>query len=286
MQIPIKLKKLGNQLILAAILIFIGYLLSTSIGLGRSGLTQTEIFQQYTFYLNGGLFLLGVILLFVASLILEDEKYGSSLWFNSPGETPAIQTGFLKNPWRLFLFSLMIFSVLGIVSTLSNTSFTGVGKLTAQQFTVTDNILFSSLLVPISENLYLAFLIAFELFIIRAIAKKYDWSKNNFIITSIILITISSGIFGVINHIMKYSGQEIALMTVAFFWTLGGLITALSGSFIIFWVMHISNNLFYMLRTSFSSEFALSIAGAIAIVSFILFVLTLFSKKKQENFIK
>ncbi len=285
MNISPKLKSLGNNLILAAILIAIGYLSSTAMGLGRTGFDQQSILQQYTFYLNGGLFLLGLLSFYIASLVTSDEKYGSSVAFNSPGEAPAIESNFFKNPFRLVLFSIALFSILGIISTSSNTVFTGVGQL-AQQFTVTDNIIFSSLLVPVAENLGLAFFIAIIIFLTRVLARKNNWSKTNFIVFTAITTIITSSAYGVVNHLLRYQGQEVAIAYVAFFWAFGGLITILTGSFIPFWIMHISNNLFFMLRQSFSSEYAMIFAVSLTIASFILFALTLFRKKPQENFVE
>lgn len=270
---------------MAFILIFIGFLSAKTLGLGRTGFEVKEIFDQYVFYaVNGGIFLLGLLSIYVASLITGDEKFGTSVAFNSPGESPAIEGDFFKSPWRLILFSIMLFSLLGIASTVSNTTFTGVGKL-AQQFTVTDNIMFSSLLVPIAENIDLAFFIALIIFIIRSIAKKNDWSKTNFILFTATAVTIISSLYGVANHLLRYQGQEVAIIVVAFFWAIGGLMTILTGSFIPFWIMHVSNNLFFMLRQSFSSESALTIAVVLSVISFILFALTFLKKKSQQNFI-
>ena len=61
-------------------------------------------------------------------------------------------------------------------------------------------------------------------------------------------------LFGIGNHLLRYRGSEIALMTVAGFWFIGGFITAITGSFIPFWIMHVVNNGAYDLSRFMSNE--------------------------------
>jgi len=283
MEVNIKFKKLAYILIFSAILIFIGILCAKLLGFSRGGFEDTYILTQYIFYaFNGAAFLLGIICLYVASLIMNTEdELGDSLCFFNSGETPALPGKFFKNPLRLIFFSSMITGMLGLISTVNNTMFTGVGLL-GQTFTKLDNLVFTSLLVPIAENLDLAFLLACMIFIIRIIARKKSWSKNNFIAVCVILSLPLGGFYGIANHLLRYSSQEASLVTVFWFWGLGSAATILIGNFIFLWIAHLGNNLYYTLRKFFSFELARNLAFAQIVVSFILFILTFVIKTKNK----
>jgi hypothetical protein len=135
-------------------------------------------------------------------------------------------------------------------------TFTGVGVI-EQQFTVTDSLLFSTVLVPLSENLGAAALIVFLVLVVKFYARRKNWKEDTYRSFILIGIPLATGTYGVLNHLLRYKAIELNLMVVGLFWGLGGLITVLAGIFNPFWVAHITNNLVYDLNRFTSNEMVL-----------------------------
>lgn len=264
----------------SAILLFLGFLVTQSIGLGLTGFDTEAILGQFNFYIVSIGFMLGIALLFVAHAIIRkgDTKYGDSIAFASPGENPS--PSFFKrfSSLQIFFLSVILFGISGLFFFISRmNSFTGIAHL-EQQFTPQAQLLFSSLLIPISENLGSAFVIAMCLFGLGFYARKIKMSSTMYKMLAILAIPILCGFYGVTNHLLRYGGQDIAIIVVFFFWYIGGLITIFSGSFIPFWVMHISNNAFFDMQTLFVSDVAVTyIIGTIAI--FVVAYIVIFRKR-------
>ncbi|MEK6885319.1 MAG: hypothetical protein AABY22_37150 [Nanoarchaeota archaeon] len=275
-----KKEKLIGFFAFSAILAFLIGVVAKSVGLGAKGFDAPAVLSQYFFYANGVAFLIIASLFFIERLIFKgDSKYGDGLAYYHTGELPSIKTAIFDNPFRLFLGSAIIFSLFGLFTGLNQTTFTGIGSL-EQQFTKTGQLTFSAILIPISENLDAAAVIAFTIFITRFFARKYNWTKLNFQTTAIFAVVILVGVFGIINHTLRYQISDIALATVFFFWAIGGLITVLTGSFIPFWVMHISNNLFFDLTKSFSNDVVITYTIGIILLMTLMFGLTFIKKGK------
>ena len=276
-----KAKRLINTLVLSAFLILVMISAPQTVGLAAKGFDTTETLQQFFFYSASGIaFLIGILILFTIEFIIvkDDSTYGNSLAFNSPTESLAlIKT---KKFLTLFLGSIVVFGLLGLfaVFTRQNT-FTGIGVL-EQQFTPVSSLIFTSLLIPASENLGAAFIIAFAFFGLRWIARKRNLSRGNFV-GFVYLIPLLVGFYGVANHLLRYGASEISLLGVFMFWTIGGVITIMTYSFIPFWVMHISNNLFFDLQRFYANEAILIWTGAAIVIVSILFILTLRKGKKE-----
>lgn len=279
-------KRIIGTFIFAASLLFILIAIPQTVGLGATGFESDIVLQQFFFYVAPGIgFLIGIILLFIVEtlIIKGDKKYGDSLAFNSPGELVPIKFRFLRNPFQLILLSIIIFSVLGLVNVFTEQrTFTGVGVL-EQQFSQTESLLFSTALIPVSENLGAAFFLAFTIFLLRVAARKYTWSKQNFVILSVFMGTIVVGIYGLINHLLRYGDSEISLLKVFGFWSAGGFLSVLSGSFIPFWIMHADNNVFFDFARSFSSDSILIWAVIfIVVLAAIYLAIYGFGRKKDE----
>jgi hypothetical protein len=224
------------------------------IGYGKSGFLVENIFKTFVVYTAPaiGAFLIIILcyVLEVAYFKTDDVKYGNFIFFNSPGEGPSILTKGFKNPFKLFLISAIIFTILGLLATFGGQTYFGVGKL-EQQFTAVDGILFNWLVVVVSENVQVFALIAASTLGLRFLARKYNWGKNEFLILSAIVVIILFIIFGYINHTMRYSGQETNMLRVIMFWGFMGLVTVVTGSFIPGYVMHGDNNTFVeVIKTS------------------------------------
>jgi len=250
-------KRILRYVVLSAMLLFIMALLSQTIGLSAGGFDSDEILTQFFFYIGPGIaFLLGILLLFVAGIIItkDDVKYGyDSLAFADQGEKPAFSLFKDFTSLQILILSIIFFSILGILTfSIKQESFTGL-RMLEQQFTIVGSVLFSSTLIPISENLGASFLIALSLFGLRFYARKKNLSSANFTGFAYFIILLV-GIYGVANHSLRYSGSDIALWTVFLFWAFGAVMTLITGSFIPFLVMHATNNLFIDLGRFFSNE--------------------------------
>jgi len=251
-----KTKRVVTFFVQGAILLFLGFLVTQSIGLGAEIFDVKELLGQFNFYIVSIGFMLGLAFLFIANYVIKkgDEKYGDSLAFASPGEKPAVPFFKRFSSLQIFVLSTIIFGVFGLIAfTTKQNTFTGIISI-EQQFAPQSQLLFSSLLIPISENLGAAFFIAMALFFLGFYARKIKMSSPTFSILAIFAIPILIGAYGVINHLLRYSGADLSLVIVFFFWYIGGLITVLTGTFIPFWVMHIANNVFYDMQRLFSSD--------------------------------
>jgi len=263
-------------------------ILSNVVGFFGTGFESQIILFQFFNY--GIIFLLGVLVTisgFIYELLQKegDEKYGNTLFFNSQGEKPSVSFFKKLSTFRLFLLSTIIFSIIGLFTVFrSQKQFTMVPSL-AQQFTPAGNLIYSSLLIPLSENMGAVAVIVIIAIFLRIFARKYKWSPGTFNSFAYLLIPISTGIFGVANHVMRYQGSDINLFTVAIFWAIGGLITVFTGSFIPFWVMHITNNFFIDINRYFSSNIVMPIVIVIIIILIGFFIYLSYKSNKREIYI-
>lgn len=246
-----------STVVLVIVLISVGLFFPQFLGLSKAGFEDPQILEKFQFYSNTAIgFLVGLIFVYLVELLVRkgDKSYGDSVLFNAPGEKPALPFFKRFSTLQLTLFFLIIWTVLAFASqSLQMETFTGVGTL-GQQFTPIDSILFSTVLVTISENLGAGFFMAVILAGIRLYARKTDMSSNSFVLISRFLLPILVGIYGLSVHLMRYAGFDTSLTVVFIFWFIGGLITVLTGSFMPFLTMHIANNFFYSLSESFSSD--------------------------------
>jgi hypothetical protein len=274
-------KEVLKFLILATIIGVLTFLLPQSIGLGAAGFDETIVLQQFSFYLVGGVFLvLLTFIFFTEQLIKEgDSKYGSGILFSSNGENPSFSFFKSLTTFQITLASIIIFSIIGIFTFVTKqTSFTGIGSV-EQQFTPTAQLLFSTLLVPGAENLGLALVLASFLLGLRYYSRKYDLSKASFISLALFGGSLVGGIYWVINHLLRYSNQELAITTVFLFGLVMSVITVLTGSFLPAYLMHMSNNFFSSAQNLLSSDIVLVYSiGGIFLLCSLYFYLYLYKK--------
>lgn len=276
-------KKIRNHLLLAVLLIFAMVSVSQAIGLGGTGFDSAEIQTKFFFYIGPGIaFLIGIlILLFLMHNDGEASHYGESISFASSGESPSLLPKF--GALRLILLSLIIFSIFGLYITYTKQTFFELGT-TAQQFTPGGSIIYNSALIPASENLGAAFLFAYALYGLRRWSKKNSYSPAVYKTFAIVGAVVVFGLYGIINHLLRYGSSDMALTSVFFFWSIGGLITILTGSFIPFWIMHISNNLYLDLGNYFTSDIIYgSTVGVIIVFAFLYGVIYFRKGKKGEQ---
>ena len=285
-----KTKVILRNVLLAIVLAAIMILVPQLIGFGKSAFLDQSLLNQFQFYINVGIVYLVVtilifgLLMFLGHIKEKWKEYQFSVPFASQGEFPSVPFFKRFTNFQIFLFSLIFFALLFLTNFLtSQIAFTGVGKLVAQQFTPTDNIIYSSTLIPASENLGAILVIALCLLALILLAIKYQWQKGAVRAFAFTLIPIIVGLYGLTNHILRYGTSDFNLVYVFLFWTLGGFITVVTGSFIPFWVMHINNNLFIDLKTYFTSDVVTTWVLITIILLIITFVL-LYARKKKNKF--
>jgi hypothetical protein len=279
-----KTKTILNFFGLALFVGFIGFLVSQSIGLGAGGFDTQEVLQQQTFYYSGAIFLLLIICGFILEFVIKkgDERYGSNIFFSSLGEKPSMSIFKSFSQFKMLFLSIIIFGILGMVMFVTKqASFTGIKPL-AEQFTPQAEILYSSTLVPVAENLGLALVLLVTVVVLRIFARKNNWSASNFAIATYILVPLMGAIYWVINHLLRYSGSDQTLLTVFGFGFAMALISVLTGSFIPAWVMHTSNNLFYDMQRLFTRDSVIMLVGVVIVVLIVLYFF-IFRKGSKAN---
>ena len=279
-------KKIAETLLLVIILGFLTFLVPQSIGLGAGGFDSADALLKNSFYLSGAVFLFLTLLAIIYSLIDKkgDEKYGSSVFFNSIGKFPSMKIFRKLNSVQLLLGSFILFSIFGLFSAMTGQSFlvTGIGTI-EQQFTPIGQMIYSVLLVPGSENMGLMLVLSVATIILGLLARKYEWSKTNYAIYVIASSIVLSGVYWVINHLLRYAGEDLSIAGVITFGVTMGVLTVASGSWIPAWVLHFTNNLFLQLKTFYDSDVIISTAVIILVIlSYLLYRVTK-NKNRKKN---
>jgi len=279
-------KLLKNNLILGGSVIFVMITVTLLIGFGFSGFDTKAILDVFQTYGVFGIAGVLVVMMFYGAEILTkkgDDKYGNSLLFSSPGEPPAVPAAkfFQNKKMILLVLSLILFGFLGLLIGLQGQSFTGE-VLVQQQFSPGGEILFRFFLIPLAENASIAGIIAVFIFSWRVYARRTKMSARNFAIGAIIILVIVTGISGLVNHNLRYADADISKLVVFAFWSMGGLITGLIGSYIPFASMHASNNLFFDLQKQFSSDSVRIITVGI-LIALIVWLIRLIRKARKNG---
>ncbi len=252
-------KEVISIAVVTIVALLIGVLGPSIIGYSLGGFDSAEIisqFQSYSPYLIAGAIIALLAVLIEILIKKGDGMYGNTVFFNSPGEAPSFSV--LKNfsNFQIAYLSTLFFAGVGLfLPLIGQTSFTGVGAI-GQQFTEAAGILYSSGLIPISENLGVgAVAIAFVV-LLRFIARKKEWTEGTFYSLAALSTIVIWFLLGLANHLLRYSANQMSLVIVGGFWLFSGIITVTTGSFIPAWIFHIMNNLFYALDKMFSSDVA------------------------------
>ena len=233
-----------------------------SFSLSKGGFDDLNVFQQFVFY-SGSVAIVGfgiLCLIFINLLITKwDENYGDGIGFFDLGELPHIDIFKNYSGIQLTWLSTIIFFGLGILNfalrpilPFLQESYSGV--LILQQFTQFENNIFSLLLVPIVESLWAVLFIGGIITSLRFIFAKFDGGENNFVLTSIIGVTLIMFFVGIIWHNQIYPESDVIRTIGGGFWAFGSLITILTGTIIPFWILHLFNNFFIIFAKDLASD--------------------------------
>lgn len=258
-------------------------------GLGpSSGFDRDVILQKTMFYIGfGSIFLFGLIALKIAGIFVFGKKHanveGVVLHDSEQSLFPKLRV--VKSPWLLGYLSIIVFGLLGWLASRYQVFFNEIPSY-EQQFTKGADLFFSVFPASIVETLGALFLISLLGFFLGYMVKKQKLSKTWFLVLFLIGAPLISMIFGLINHTSRYGSSDIAMASVAVFWFVGGLITAITGSIIPFIILHDANNFYYKFSTLFGNEIVTFTTFTIIGIMTILFLIILLrgrKKKKNEN---
>jgi hypothetical protein len=196
-----------------------------------------------------------------------------------------------RNPFQLLIFSLVLFSILGLIgatvkvgqnqSGIENAIFPLVPGSFQQQVTPTAKLTFSLFGAP-AENAILYVLLAFIVTIEMIIAHKNGWDKKLTYLVAILPNAIVAGTLWLVLHNLISGGNEVGGIAYWLFGFNGAWITLLTGSIISFDTYHIFNNLFKAIKAYFGSE--LLIFVFIAIISIVIIGgIIYFTRKKKAG---
>lgn len=281
-----KIPKIVGFLLFLSILFLLAYLIPYTQVFAKAGLLDPDISQQIGIYSDLMFFILGVAILWLFNFFWKaGHKYGKNMGFYNKDET-----FFRRFTYpQIFLLSTIVFGIVFMLSSFTRLLGKGIFGLRVlpQQFSPIDSLTLSSLQIPIAENLMLAFSIGIIIITLKLIAVRIDMSKENYNILKFLFVIIGSSVLGFIWHQTVYGSSEIAGFVVAIFWGLGGLLCIITGSFILYWIMHLMNNFFIDFSRLFSSDVVLfstiSVFVVLGILYFIVYRKRLFGVKVRKN---
>lgn len=260
-------KEIG-ALITISIMLLMGFIYPLTLTLGNQELTNPDV--SFKLFLFSILLIVGSVgtlaIYFTRYFWRRDNKYGDSFGFFNIGEKPALSIFKNFGAFQLALLLLIIFSSLFLTANLlQNSGIIQSNKFTStivlsQQFSKTDSLLFSTFLVPISEEALNIFVIGLLVLALIFIAVKYKLSFTDFRIYYFVMIPILSGILAVLWHMNAYANSDIGLWTVFFFWSLKNLIILGTGFVFAGIFMHQANNFFIDFPRLFTSDIVLTVS--------------------------
>lgn len=268
------------------LIIYVGIVVgifSLFFGFGAGGFERSEILAKNNFYIPYGIiFLLVIVAEKVIGMIMFGRKgyaHDGAL-IHDPEQSPLGGFKVFNRPILLVSISVIVFFALGWFASTQNTFFSDIPKY-EQQFTVGADLFFSVYPAAPSETLGAIALIGLVGLVLGWFTYKGKINPFVFFALFLILSTIVSMSYGIINHYARYGDSEVAITNVAFFWALGGFLTALTGSAIPFLIMHDVNNFFYRLSKLFASDIVNFIAGIVLAIMVVLFII-LFIRLKNK----
>jgi len=248
--------KPATILITLAIYTFLTMFLSITLVLGNAEIMNEAI--SFNLFLFGLIYIIGLVITlamtFALFFIRKNNNLGDSIGFVDKGEKPSVS--FFKRftypqlIWMSTIFFGWLFLGFNLLGSQSFTAF----KFLPQQFSKIDSLLFSSLLIPGAEEMLSMAVISVSVLVLTILALKYKWSPKEYALYFFGTIPIIVGVFAVIWHMTAYSGSDVALVTVFFFWTIKTLIVLATGLFIIGFIIHFFNNFFIDFVRLFTSD--------------------------------
>lgn len=264
-------KRIIGALILTAVIILLGIIIPLTLGLGTGEIAEQEVANQIDFYQKFYWALIVIWAVFLTFILLKNNnRYGDNMGFFG-GEKPAIPFFRRFSAVQLTLISLIFFGILFLIAnSFELGGFTGL-RVLPQQFTPTQSLLFSTLLIPAPENLLLGAIISLFALGLTLFAMKIKMPPKEYATYLFIGLFVLGATFGIIWHRTAYPTSDISSVVIGLFWGLGAVICVGVGSFIPFWVMHSLNNFFIDFSRLYTSDLLLYFMGFVILGLVILY---------------
>lgn len=282
-----------------------GFLPQFGLFTGKGAEKQFNIEKVELFQGIASIFLIGIVILkltwFIGNLISREKAVRYVGWANIPildfedgllfsiGRALKVEKAIslIGNPFRMFIWSLVIFSSLGILGVVQNTFLSEI-----PQFQVTkigEGILE---VFPASSSEWLG--IMFPMGVIWAVlsflAIKFKWDEITKWVIVVPSVILTGTLTQLVLHLNRYGGSELSLVIVAFFGFMSAILYLLFGGFLVAWILHPENNLFEWLNRSpfFSDETIILVTFAFVVPTLLLTaivfeILAYRSRKKKRS---
>ena len=244
------------NIVLTALMLFPTFLALTLFG----GLESQEfLLKNITYYGLGVLGLIGFTWLYIRYITKRsDADFGYAIIHN-PKESiiykeisPTQKTLSILRFRNILISGLIIFSVLGFFSVLTNTFFWQIPPI-EQQFTETGKLIGATEPASTSETIIDLFLLCLLLSTSKWLQHKFK-ASDVFYYVSLIPIAVILGLWRVAYHSFRYGGSEASLLAVflpAFAMT---FVIVILGSVLWYFIWHDLNNLILGAKELFAKE--------------------------------
>jgi len=214
---------------------------------------QANLFNKILF---GGA--IGFLLIYVSFLLWKkNNKYGDNLAFTGDGKMFGTEWWHKYDTLQRTIISIVFLGLVFLIGT-----FAKIGTLTGlrvlpQQFTPVKSLIFSTLMIPISENMMASFVIASTILIIAMIGLRFNLDSKDYKWYALIIVGLVLGGMAILWHKTAYSGSDYAFGVVFIFWLIGGMLSYYLEDAIPFLIAHMFNNFFLDFTRLFTSDTAL-----------------------------
>ena len=282
--------KLGDRtakvIYLALFVVFVIFMMVVFPAFGLftfKGIESDEYFFKTLFYYGMGMTLFGIVALKVVEIVKKKETtFGIGIthnpelnffnWIIDEFKAPNLKRFFAwaNNPIKLGMLGLAIFIPLGIAGAMLNTFFISA-PATEFQIAATGHLIHGTEPASMSETLLFVFITSLEVSFLFWLTKKYKLPMAFFWITALVLLPLTNGLMGAAFHRVRYGAEESSLLSNFLFFSMGTFMTILFMSFILWYLWHAVNNLFFKLNILFADEKILLVTGALYIIAIIIF---------------
>jgi len=228
------------------------------VAIGGLGGIESEAFIEKV-QIFWGLLTIGILgfgALYFRSVFKKDKKKFGFAFIHDPDEgilTKVAGFRWARNGFKIFMVSIIFFSLVGLLGVISNTFFWQPPTI-GQQFTTGGQLIGETEPASFAESTLDLFVLFLILSFVKWIQFKNKFGKDFFNGIAFTLVPILMGFWRVAYHFTRYGGSELNLFAVFLPGWLQSYFVLLFGTVIIYYVWHFTNNFFFGMNTLFSDE--------------------------------
>lgn len=278
-----------GMLVSSLILVLFGFFIPSLLVFGNAEIFNPEIGLKYLYYPHFLVYGIAVCigLWFLLRLWGKNNQLGDGMGFYSIGEKPSAKIFKNFSPFQLYLLSLIFFSfIFLIINGLGGGAGTEV-RFLPQQFTKTDNIVFSLLFIVISENILILAISSIILLLFQFFLVRFNLDSAEYIFWNYVVFAGTHGVIAWILHQTVYAGSQIGGIVVFFFWVVVGILNLATGVPYPGIAFHQNNNLPLLMAIIFSVGSYFTVVIGVIISCVVLYLLlygkSLWGQKKQPS---